>query len=380
MLNFITCGESHGKYLAAILEGMPAGLTVDLASIHHELWRRQQGYGRGGRQKTEKDAVEILGGVIGGKTTGAPVGFLLVNKDFRIDRMPELFRPRPGHADLAGSLKYDQGIRAVLERASARETTMRVTVGALAKLFLKEFGIEVASHVVRIGSVTIPDAAVTHESLFRSAAEIKRCTEKSQMNCAFPEAEKAMMELIKETMAKGDSLGGQYEIRVSGVPIGLGSHVHWKRKLDGRLARALMGKQSVKAVEFGLGIHAGEVPGSQAHDEIFYSRQKGYYHKTDRAGGVEGGMTNGADLVIRVTMKPIATLAQPLASVNMKTKKPERAEYERSDICVVPAGSVIGEAITAYEVADAFLEKFGGDSMREIRRNYEGYLKQVKRP
>jgi chorismate synthase len=370
-LNFITCGESHGKYLTAIVEGMPAGLGVDLAPINHELWRRQQGYGRGARQKIEKDEVAILGGVIGGKTTGAPVGFLLVNKDFKIDKMPELFRPRPGHADLAGSLKYDQGIRAVLERASARETAIRVAVGALAKLLLKEFGIEAVSHVVRIGPASVSEKPL-------SFAEIKKGVAKSPMNCASPEAEKEMIRVVDEAIEQRDSVGGQYEVRVAGIPIGLGSHVHWKRKLDGRLARGLMSMQSVKAVEMGLGTRLGEIYGSDANDEIFYSKEKGYYRKTDRAGGVEGGMSDGADLVVRVTMKPISTLRRPLASVNMKTKQPEKAEYERSDICVVPAGSVVGEAIVAYEVADAFLEKFGGDSMREIRRNYEGYLKQIK--
>jgi len=371
-LNFITSGESHGKYLAALVEGIPSGLAVDLDAINHELWRRQQGFGRGGRQKIEKDQVEILGGVIAGKTTGAPVGFLLTNKDFKIDKMPELFRPRPGHADLAGSLKYDQGIRAVLERASARETAMRVAAGGLAKLLLKEFGIEVVSHVVRVGSVGTPDETL-------AALQIKKRTADSQMNCAWPEIERRMVELIKRTIEKRDSLGGQYEVVAGGLPIGLGSHVHWTRKLDARLARGLISMQSAKAVEFGLGTRLGEVFGSEAHDEIFYSKEKGYYRKTDRAGGVEGGMTNGADLRVRVTLKPISTLMRPLASVSMKTKKPERAEYERSDVCVVPAGSVIGEAIVAYELADAFLEKFAGDSMREIRRNYEGYLEQVRK-
>ncbi len=371
-LNFITCGESHGKYLATILEGMPAGLKADLAFINRELWRRQQGYGRGGRQKIEKDTVEVLGGIIGGQTTGAPIGFLLTNKDFKIDKMPELFRPRPGHADLAGALKYDQGIRAVLERASARETAMRVALGALAKLFLKEFDIEVISHTVQIGSVRIPDEAL-------SFVEIKKRTASSEMNCAFPETEKRMIELIKKTIESRDSLGGKFEVRVTGAPIGLGSHAHWKKKLDARLARGLMSQQSVKAVELGLGTELAAVFGSEAHDEIFYSKEKGYYRKTDRAGGTEGGMTNGADLVVRVTMKPISTLMRPLASVNMKTKKADKAEYERSDVCVIPAGSVIGEAIAAYEVADAFLEKFGGDSVREIKRNYEGYLDQIRK-
>lgn len=371
-LQFMTCGESHGKYLAAILEGMPSGFLVDLSAINRELARRQLGYGRGGRQKLEKDAVEILGGVIGGKTTGAPVGFLLINKDFKIDKMPELFRPRPGHADLAGALKYDQGIRAVLERASARETAIRTAVGALAKLFLKEFGIEVVSHVVQIGRVRVPEEALT-------AAEIKKRAAHSEMNCAFPETEKSMIAVIDEAIERRDTLGGQYEVRASGVPMGLGSYVHWTRKLDGQIARGILSTQSVKAVEFGLGTRVAEVFGSEAHDEIFYSKEKGYYRKTDRAGGIEGGMSNGTDLLVRVSMKPISTLRRPLLSVNMKTKKPEQAEYERSDICVVPAGSVIGEAVVAYEVADAFLAKFGGDSMREIRQSYERYLDQIRK-
>ena len=371
-LNFITCGESHGKYLAAIVEGMPSGLVVDLAAINHELWRRQQGYGRGARQKIEKDEAEILGGVVGGKTTGAPVGFLLVNKDFKIDKMPELFRPRPGHADLAGALKYDQGIRAVLERASARETAIRIAVGTLARLLLKEFGVELVSHVLRIGPVRVPDQEL-------SFAEIQRRTKNSEMNCAFPDIEKQMIKVIDEAIEKRDSVGGQYEVRVTGIPIGVGSYVHWTRKLDGRIARGLMSIQSVKAVEFGLGTKLGEIFGSEAQDEIYYSKEKGYYRKSDRAGGVEGGMTNGADLIVRATMKPISTLRRPLASVNMKTKQAEQAEYERSDIAVVPAGSVIGEAVVAYEAADAFLEKFGGDSIVEIRANYDGYLNQIRK-
>ena len=368
----MTCGESHGKYLAAIVEGMPSGLSVDLPAINRELGRRQRGYGRGGRQKLEQDQVEILGGVIGGKTTGAPVGFLLTNKDFKIDKMPELFRPRPGHADLAGSLKYNQGIRAVLERASARETAIRVAVGTLARLLLKEFGVEVVSHVVRVGPVAVPDQEL-------SVAEILKRTKNSEMNCAFPETEKQMIKIIDEAIEKRDSLGGQYELRVTGLPIGVGSYVHWTRKLDGRIARGLMSIQSVKAVEFGLGTKLGQIFGSEAQDEIFYGKEEGYHRKTDRAGGVEGGMTNGADLAVRVTMKPISTLRRPMSSVDMKTKKPEQAEYERSDIAVVPAGSVIGEAVMAYEVADAFLEKFGGDSLGEVRRNFEGYLEQLRK-
>lgn len=372
MLKYITTGESHGKYLAAILEGMPSGLAVDLPSINEELRRRQQGYGRGGRQKMETDQVEILGGIVKGLTTGAPVGFLLSNKDFKIDEMPELFRPRPGHADLAGSLKYHQGIRPVLERASARETAMRVAVGALCKGLLKQFRIEMAAHVIQIGKAKI------HENKDWTVKEIRDRVKDSDVNCTDRKAEKEMIAAIDEARRNKDSLGGAYEVRVTGVPVGLGSYVHYERKLDARLAAAVMSSQSVKAVEIGLGTQLAGLPGSKAHDEIFYDEKRGYYHKTSRAGGLEGGMTNGGDLVIRATMKPISTLARPLESVNMKTKQPQKADFERSDVCAVPAGSVIGEALVAFAVAEAFLEKFGGDSLHEIKRNFDGYLKQIK--
>lgn len=370
MLNYITAGESHGRHLVAILEGFPSGLELESEMINEELRRRQSGYGRGGRQKIESDCVEIIGGVIKKVTTGAPLGFLLTNKDCTLDALPELYRPRPGHADLAGALKYHQGIRAVLERSSARETAMRVAVGAACKMLLKKFGMEIAGHVVQIGSVEIPSAKIT-------VADIRKCVKGSQLNCISRKTEKAMIRLIDHARKSGDSLGGKYEIRVSGVPIGLGSYVHYTRKLDARLAMILMSQQSVKAVEIGDGVGLASVCGSEAHDEIFYSKTHGYFHKTNHVGGVEGGMTNGADLVIRLTMKPISTLATPLASVNMKTKRAEKADFERSDICAVPAGSVIGEALVAYVLADAFLEKFGGDSISEIRRNYEGYLKHI---
>lgn len=371
MLNYITTGESHGKYLAALIEGIPSGLNIDLDYINSELGRRQQGYGRGGRQKIETDRVEILGGVVKGLSTGAPIGFVLVNKDFKIDQMPELFRPRPGHADLVGSLKYNQGIRPVLERSSARETAMRVAVGALCKLLLKEFGIEVVGHVLQIG----PAAVNMSEKVTMEDIKAKRAT--SQVNCICPEAEKKMMQAIDEARRAKDSLGGKYEIRVSGVPIGLGSYVHFEKKLDGRLAQSLMSQQSVKAVEIGNGVELAGLFGSQAHDEIFYDSKKGYYHETNRAGGIEGGTSNGSDIVVKATMKPISTLAKPLASVNMQTKAAEKADFERSDICAVPAGSVIGESLVAYTIADAFLEKFGGDSVREISRNLKGYLDQI---
>ena len=371
MLQYITSGESHGQYLMAILEGIPSGVPVDLSLIQAELSRRQQGYGRGGRQRIEKDEVSLTGGIYELKTTGAPIGFLLTNKDFKIDKMPQLLRPRPGHADLAGSLKYHQGIREVLERASARETAMRVSVGAMCKLFLKQFGIEIISHVVQIGSSKIEKSDISFDQI------VKR-RNASEVGCVCEKTEPKMIAVIDEAMKNKDTVGGIYEVRVKGVPIGLGSYVHHRRKLDGRIAQGLMSMQSVKAVGFGLGFELAETFGSKAHDEIVYSKSKGYSHLTNRAGGIEGGMSNGEEIVVRAVMKPISTLRQPLQSVNMKTKQEEKADFERSDVCAVPAGGVIGEAIVAFEIADAFLEKFGGDSLAETTRNYKGYLDQLK--
>lgn len=370
MLHYITCGESHNRYLAAILEGMPSGLEVDMAKLQEELARRQKGYGRGGRMKLEKDEVEIISGLLKGKTTGAPVGFLLANKEVKIHEMPDLFRPRPGHADLAGSLKYHTGIREILERASARETAMRVAMGSLTRLFLDCFGIEVASHVIRIGRAALTDEG---KLSFESIQKARH----SDMNCVSEEFEKSVIREIEGAKKKGDTLGGVFEVRVKGAPVGLGSHVHYDRKLDGRLAQALLSIQAVKGVEFGLGFEMALRYGSEVHDEIFYHKDRGYYRKTNRAGGIEGGMTNGEEIVVRAVMKPISTLIKPLRSVNMKTKEPEEASYERSDISTVPACSVIAEAVVAFEVTRAFLEKFGGDSMTEIKRNYEGYQRQV---
>ena len=370
MLQFITSGESHGTYLTAILEGMPSGLEIDLEFVNGELAKRQHGFGRGGRQRIEHDRVELTGGVYQGKTTGAPIGFLLRNKDAKIDELPQLFRPRPGHADLAGALKYHEGIREILERASARETVMRVAIGAVTKLFLKEFGILVAGHVVQIGK-----AKLTEDVAF---GDIEKRKSGSPVNCVSRAVEKLMIGEINRAMKNRDTVGGKYEVRVSGVPIGLGSHVHYERKLSARIARGLASMQSVKAVEFGLGVLEAETPGSKAHDEIFYDAKRGYHYQTNRAGGFTGGITNGNEILVRATMKPISTLRRELQSVNMKTKKAEKADFERSDVCAVPAGSGIGEAIVAYEVSDAFLEKFGSDSMIELRRNHKGYLGQLK--
>lgn len=370
MLQYLTAGESHGAYLTAILEGMPSGVSLDDAFIQRELNRRQQGYGRGGRQRIEKDKVLLTAGIYRGKTTGAPVGFLLANRDTVLEKLPQLFRPRPGHADLAGSLKYHEGIREILERSSARETVMRVAVGSVAKLFLRTFDIRIASHVIRIGQAFANETEVSFEEILKKA-------DQSPVRCLSKKGESEMIAAIDDAAKANDSLGGVFEVRASGVPVGLGSHVHHRRKLDGRIAQGLMSLQSVKAVEFGLGVRLGELPGSQVHDEIVHSKQKGYCHLTNHAGGIEGGMSNGEEIVVRVTMKPISTLRQALRSVDMRTKKEERADFERADMCAVAAGSVIGEAILAFELADAFLEKFGGDSLEEITRNHRSFLKQV---
>ncbi|MBI4388111.1 MAG: chorismate synthase, partial [Candidatus Omnitrophica bacterium] len=316
MFQYITAGESHGAYLTAILEGMPSGLVLDEEFIQRELWRRQQGYGRGGRQKIEKDEVKLTSGIYQGKTTGAPIGFLLANKDVTIDKLPQLFRPRPGHADLAGSLKYQEGIREILERASARETVMRVAVGAAAKLFLREFGIWVASHVVQIGEARLDDRDVSIE-------EIAEKTKNSPVGCVSEKVEEQMIAAIDQAIKNNDSLGGVFEVRAKGVPVGLGSHVDYRRKLDGRIAQGLMSLQSVKGVAFGLGFRLAGIFGSEAHDEIVYSKERGYHHLTNRAGGIEGGMSNGEEIVVRATMKPISTLRRALRSVNMKTKSEE---------------------------------------------------------
>ncbi len=371
MLNFMTSGESHGKYMIAILEGMPSGLAIDMESVNHELWRRQQGYGRGGRMKIETDRVEITSGFLKGKTTGAPVGILLENKDHKIDVMPELERPRPGHADLAGSLKYHQGIRPILERASARETLLRVAIGGICRQLLNDFDIQINSHVFELGGVRIDNMDLAFD-------EIEKKKKDSQLNCTCPSSEKKMIQLIDQAQKDGDTLGGRFEVRVKGVPAGLGSLMTYHQKLDARIARAVISVQAVKEVGFGIAEELGRTPGSLSHDEIFYDKTRGYYRKTNRSGGFEGGMTTGEEIIVRATMKPISTLRKALQSVNMKTKGTEKASFERSDTCAVPACSVICEAVVAYEVANAMIEKFGGDSIAEMNRNYQGYVKQIR--
>ncbi len=372
MLRFLTSGESHGKCLIAILEGMVAGLKVDEADINADLSRRQEGYGRGGRMTIEKDHVEIMSGVRSKRSIGGPIALFVPNRDFKINELPIVKRPRPGHADLVGALKYGrQDVRDILERASARETTARVAVGAVCRAFLAEFGVEIVSHVVSIGGVNANTEGM-------SFSEIKKHALHSPMHCADKAAEKKMMARVDEAKTSKDTIGGIFEVVVTGVPMGLGSYVHYDRRLTAKLCAALMSIQAIKGVEIGMGFGVSKDLGKFVHDEIFYDKKKGYYRKTNRAGGFEGGMTNGEDLVLRAGTKPYATLMSPLQSVNIESKKKEVATIERSDVTAVPACGVVGEAMVAFELANAFLEKFGGDSLQETMRNYKSYQKQIK--
>ena len=390
MLRFQTAGESHGQGLVAILSGLPAGLRVDFDFVNRDLRRRQGGYGRGGRMKIETDTAQFISGVRHGQTIGSPIAILIANRDWEnwkeamaVEDRPEtrakykpLSPPRPGHADLAGCLKYNfREARYVLERASARETTARVAVGALAKLFLKNFGIEVASHVVSLGRVTIGEEPAPFEKVLAL-----REREDLMLACVDPAAEARMKEEVDRATEARDTVGGTFEVIVRGVPPGLGSCAQWDERLDGQLAQAVMSIQAVKAVEVGSGIANAAVMGSGVHDEIGYDREHSRYtRKTNRAGGLEGGITNGEDIIVRGYLKPISTLRRPLESVDFSSKEVVKAAYERSDVCVVPAAGVVGEAMVALTVARAFLEKFGGDSMEETRRNVQGYLDQVRR-
>ncbi|HSE36526.1 MAG TPA: chorismate synthase [Blastocatellia bacterium] len=387
--NFITGGESHGKGLVAIIEGLPAGLPIDLTFINRELWRRQQGYGRGGRMKIESDEVEILSGVRHGKTLGSPVSLLVRNQDFENwqdvmaaeprefadeKRARKLTRPRPGHTDLAGGLKYDtHDLRDILERASARETAARVAVGGFAKLLLKEIGTEISSHTAMIGGV--PDLPI--KATWEQVAAIP---DDSPLRCVDKDAEQKMIALIDVTKEAKDTLGGIFEVVARHVVAGLGSHTQWSRKLDGRLAQAIMCIPAVKAVEIGIGVEVSRNTGSQVHDEIGYNRaEQSFTRPTNRAGGIEGGITNGEEVRVSGHLKPISTLRQPLASVDVVTKEESVAAFERSDIVAVTAAGVIGEAMVAIVLADAAREKFGGDSLGEMKRNFDGYLEQLKR-
>jgi len=385
---FSTAGESHGKGLIALCEGLPAGLSIDSNFINHEMWRRQQGYGRGGRMKIESDEVEILSGVRHGKTLGTPVALLIRNRDFENwqdvmateprefdneKRERKLTRPRPGHTDLAGGLKYDtHDLRDILERASARETAARVAVGAFARLLLKELGIEIASHTAMIGGVPAEPIKATWEM-------ISAIPDDSLLRCVDSNSEAEMIALIDATKEAKDTLGGIFEVVARGVVPGLGSHTQWTRKIDGRLAQAIMCIPAVKAVEIGMGVEVSRATGSRVHDEIGYNSEDARFTRpTNRAGGIEGGITNGEEVRVIGHLKPISTLRRPLASVDVVTKDESTAAFERSDIVAVPAAGVIGEAMVAIVLCDATREKFGGDSLGEMKRNFEGYLEQLR--
>ena len=383
MFRYLTGGESHGPSLTALIEGLPAGIPVDFDAINHQLKRRQGGYGRGDRQKIETDKVEIVSGVRFGKTLGSPVTLLVKNKDFEnwLDRMsvspvdsptPPIVEARPGHADFAGMMKYDTNdLRNILERSSARNTASTVAVGAICRGLLAEIGINVMSHVVTIGGITC------NYRLPINYSELNEKAEASPVRMADSLVSIEVISAIDEAGARGDTLGGVVEVVITGCPPGLGSHVHWDRKLDSRLAGAIMGIQAIKGVEIGMGFGVGLVPGSQVHDEIFHSVGDGFTRSTNNAGGLEGGMTNGEPVVVRAAMKPLSTLKSPLKSVNMDTKAAVSAHFERSDVCAVPAAGVICEAVAAIVFTEAVLEKFGSDSLNELKRNVEGYLKTV---
>lgn len=384
MLRYLTAGESHGPALTTIVEGLPAGLAVDAAYIDAHLARRQQGYGRGKRMDIEQDRVRILSGVRGGRTLGSPVCLQIENRDWenwaeimdpgtaaRTDERV-VTRPRPGHADLAGVQKYGhRDVRNVLERASARETAARVAAGTLARRLLEELGVEILGLVVRIGKVEAEIPDLPPDALRERLAA-------SRVMCPDAVASLRMVEQIDRIRDEGDSLGGVFEIRAYGVPPGLGSYVQWDRRLDGRLAGALMSIQAIKGVEVGLGFRGAAQPGSAVQDEIFPGPEGGVYRKTNRAGGIEGGVTNGEPVVIRAAMKPIPTLRRALQSVDLGTGAPSAAAFERSDICAVPAACVIGEAVTAFELARACLEKFGGDSLTELLDNHRRYRERIR--
>ncbi|HLG99548.1 MAG TPA: chorismate synthase [Bryobacteraceae bacterium] len=388
MFRFETAGESHGQCLVATLTGLPSGVPISLEFINRQLWRRQQGFGRGGRMKIETDQVEIVSGVRHGKTIGSPIALIVQNKDWKNwtdvlpvedidgaeDKRKPVTRPRPGHADLAGSIKYNlPEARYILERASARETTARVAVGAFAKTLLAEFGIGVLSHVIAIG-----EARMTRQAAWEELVALNSKDEVF-LACVDTEAEQRMKEVVDCAYRTGDTIGGVFEVVAHNLPIGLGSHITWDSRLDGRLAHAIVSMQAVKGVEIGFAAEGAASFGSRVQDTIHYNREeRSFTRGSNRAGGLEGGMTNGQDVLVRGFLKPISTLRRPLESVDLVTREPALAAYERSDVCVVPAAAVIGEAMVAIVLAQAFLEKFGGDSLEETRRNFNGYQDQVK--
>ena len=382
MLRFLTAGESHGKCLTTIIEGLPSGIEISQEYINKSLYRRQLGYGRGGRMKLEKDQVEITSGVRHGKTLGSPLCLVIYNQDWNnwadimsisetdtID-LKSVTKPRPGHADLAGSIKYrHKDIRNVLERASARETAIRTAAGSVASSLLNSFGIQISSYVISIGNVSLTE----HPSV---TSEVLDIVEASPVRCPDKETEMLMLKAIDSAKASGDSLGGTFGVVAKNIPPGIGSHVHWDRRLDANLSRAMMSIPGIKAVEIGAGFDAARLPGSRVHDEIFYNGS--FYRNTNNAGGIEGGMSNGEDILITCAMKPIPTLMKPLSSVDMESKKAFPASVERSDSCAVPSASVVGEAAASIELAAAFIDKFGGDSLEEMLENYNNYMTYIR--
>jgi chorismate synthase len=392
MLRFYTAGESHGEALVANISGIPAGVPIDQGFLDRELWRRQQGYGRGGRMKIETDRAHIVSGVRNGHTIGSPIAILLENKDWKnwTEALPvgagdaEKFRkvksPRPGHADLAGCLKYNfPEARYVLERASARETASRVAVGAIAKLLLRELEMDVLSHVVAVGGASVDSSQISWEQIQQLSVK-----DEILLNAVDPQAEQRMKEEVDKVLRTGDTVGGIFEVRAHNVPPGLGTYANWDERLDGQLAAAVMSLQAVKAVEIGMGVVAAVSPGSAVQDEIAYGKQQGEEHYTgflrssNRAGGIEGGISNGEEIIVRGYLKPISTLRRPLGSVDLETREPVKAAYERSDVCVVPAAGVAAESMVALTLAKFAMEKFGGDSLLEMRRNLQGYREQLK--
>ncbi len=369
MFRWFTAGESHGAGLVGVLEGIPAGLKLDIDFINRQLKQRQTGYGRGARMQIEQDKVRILAGIRKGQTIGSPLALYIENKDFKIDTLPAVTAPRPGHADLAGWLKYGlDDIRSVLERASARETAIRVAIGSVCRLLLRELGIGIFSHVVELGGVKAEAEGVKiQDILIRAEGSLVRCVNKK--------AEQKMIARIKKAAKDKDTLGGTFEVIAVGVVPGLGSYAQWDQRLDARLAAVMMSIPAIKGVEIGLGFRMQGLPGSKVHDPIYYKKPMGFYRKTDRCGGIEGGISNGEPIMLRAVMKPIATLGKPLASVDIKNKKTVRAARERSDVCAVPSAAVIGEAMVGVELCRAMLEKFGGDNLRATKAAYRQYVK-----
>jgi chorismate synthase len=394
MLRFSTAGESHGEALVALVSGLPAGIPVNEACLDRELWRRQQGFGRGGRMRIERDSAHILSGVRHGRTIGSPVAMTLANNDWKNweeilpvetgdqEKHKAVKSPRPGHADLAGSLKYDfPDARYVLERASARESAARVACGALAKMLLAEFGVGVGSHVIRVGAAELGRDAAWDEIVAANAKD------EILLNCVDPEAETRMKAEVDKALRTGDTIGGVFEVAVHGLPPGVGTHVNWDERMDGLLAQAVMSLQAVKAVELGRGVTAAAAMGSTVHDAIGYEQEPEdggpkftkFTRESNNAGGIEGGISNGEDIIVRGYLKPISTLRRPLASVSFETREPVKAAYERSDVCVVPAAGVAAEAMVALTIARLMIDKFGGDSLGEMKRNFDAYREQIRR-